>query len=116
MGEPYHYVRFRWWSRVDLEKASKDLEKFFSVERISLPSDKNEFSMYKDEREELKVTADTLTAFLSAFHVVLSQKTAAPFTSKDVALRKQILEMYPQSRPTPFPWSFSWEPKYELAP
>ena len=114
MAEPYNYVRFRWWSRVDLERASEDLGKLFSVTMVDYPSDKHELSLYKDERKELKVGADTLNAILSIFSVTLYQKEAAPFTTRDVELRKKVLEMYPRSRPTPFPWSFSDEPKFEV--
>ena len=50
---------------------------------------------------------------LSPMRAVLSQKEAAPFTKKDVELRKKVLEFYPRSRPTPFPWQFISEPEYE---
>lgn len=114
MAEPYHYVRFRWWSRVDLQKVSEDLSGLFSVEMIVLPSGERELVFKKDERRELKVSADTLTAWLSVFRAVLSQKEAFPFTARDLELRKKVLELYPRSRPTPFPWLFVHEPKFEV--
>jgi len=115
MAEPYHYVRFRWWSRVDLKKVSEDLSELFRVEMFVPPSGERELVFRKDEREELKVSADTLTAWLSVFRAVLSQKEAAPFTARDLELRKKVLELYPRSRPTPFPWLFGHEPKFEVA-
>lgn len=115
MADTYHYVRFKWWTRVDLSKISKELSPKFSVEMASLPSDKMEIALHKDERNELKVKSDTLIAYLSPFRAVLSQKQPSPLTSKDMELRKKIIELYPRERPTPFPWSFSKEPKFEIA-
>jgi len=113
LGEPYHYVRFRWWSRVDLEQTEREFSKEFEVERKIYPRDEMELALRKDEREEVIVRADTLTATLSVFMAVLSQKQVAPFTDRDMELRKKVLEAYPRSRPTPFPWSFTHEPKFE---
>lgn len=115
MAEPYHYVRFRWWTRIDLKGVSEDLSGLFHVEMFVPPSDERELVFKKDVRRELKVSADTLTARLSAFRAVLSQKEAAPFTARDLELRKKVLELYPRSRPTPFPWLFGHEPKFEEA-
>ncbi len=115
MAEPYHYVRFRWWSRVDLEKIAEDLRAPFSVKKIDWPRDERELSLLKDERTELEVEADTLTARLSPFRALLSQKEAAHFTEKDVELRRRVTEIYPRDRPTPFPWQFIPEPKFEVA-
>jgi len=112
MSKTYHYVRFRWWHGVDLKKVSDELSKEFSVEPIELP--KAIVSIIRDERDELKVRADTLSAFLSRFRVVLFQKESAPFTERDMRLRERILEFYPRNRPTPFPWEYSAEPKFEV--
>ena len=115
MAEPYHYVRFRWWSRVDLEKIAEDLRAPFSVKKIDWPRDERDLSLLKDERAELEVKADTLTARLSYFRALLTQKEAAPFTEKDEELRRRVTEIYPRDRPTPFPWQFIHEPKFEVA-
>ena len=32
---------------------------------------------------------------------------------RDMELREKVLKMYPRGRPTPFPWEFSSEPKFE---
>jgi hypothetical protein len=82
---------------------------------ISRPADKLEITLYKDDRDELRVRSDTLTALLSSFRAVLSQKDSAPFTYRDMKLRKLVSELYPRERPTPFPWLFSSEPKFETA-
>lgn len=116
MVEPYNYVRFRWWDGVDFKKTSEDIGKSFSVEmHIKTPPNETDIAIFKDDRDELKVSADTLSALLSRFRVVLYQVKAAPFTAKDLELRKILLEIYPRNRPTPFPWSFTEESKYEIA-
>jgi len=116
MTGPYHYARFRWWKNIDLTEAAEELAKDFAVKRIAMPEGTpHEIAPYQDERDVLIVRADTLMATLSATHAVLSQKESAPFTSRDLELRKKILELYPRNRPTPFPWSFSIEPKFEVA-
>jgi hypothetical protein len=73
-----------------------------------------ELVLHKDEREELKVSSNTLTAMLSAFRAVLYQKEAASFTERDMKLREKVLELYPRKRSTPFPIPLiSIEPKFE---
>ena len=105
-------MRFRWWQGVDLKKASEALGTEFGVEPIELPQ--AGISIVRDERDELKVHSDTLGAILSRFRAVLFQKESAPFTERDVRLRERILELYPRNRPTPFPWEYSAEPKFEV--
>ena len=102
MVGPYYRIRYRWWSGVDLMKAMKDLKDLCSVQMVAPPHDKNEEFTYRDEREEVKAYADTLTVHLSALSAVLSQKTSVPFTEKDMELRKLVLKMYPRSIPTPW--------------
>jgi hypothetical protein len=113
--EAYHYVRFRWWTRLDLEKISKELAEEFDVKMIAQSGDVRELALHKDDRNELEVKSDTLIAFISPFRAVLSQGEPSPFTSRDMNLRKKIIELYPKNRPTPFPWKFSEEPKFEVA-
>ena len=113
MSERYTYVRFSWWRGVDLSKVAEDLSHSFKVEMHYRPSDRDEISFTKDDRDELKVKADTLSALLSRFQVVLYQKEAAPFTARDMELRKMILAHYPRNRPSPFPWGFSSESTFE---
>lgn len=115
MAEPYHHVRFRWWNRVDIDKTADDLRGSFVVEKGTWPRDEREMSLQRDDRVEIQVKSDTLTAHLSSFRAVLSQKEAAPFTEKDMDLRKRVFELYQKDRPTPFPWQYSPEPKFEVA-
>ena len=115
MVKPYHYVRFNWWRRVDLDEAAEELGKEFSVRMVRIPWDARMVSLDQSMNEELRVRADTLAAFLTPFKVVLFQKEAAPFTASDMALRKRMMELYPRERPTPFPIMFASEPKFEEA-
>lgn len=115
MAQPYHYVRFKWWRIVDLKEIARELGGVFSIEPLKMPRNDRELSLLKDMREELRVKADTLGAMLSPVRAVLFQREAAPFTARDMELRRRVLELYPRDRPTPFPMFFSEEPKFEVA-
>jgi len=115
MVKPYHYVRFNWLRRVDLDEAAEELGKEFSVRMVRIAWDDRMVSLDQSMNEELRVRADTLAAFLTPFKVVLFQKEAAPFTARDMALRKRMMDLYPRDRPTPFPFMFASEPKFEEA-
>jgi hypothetical protein len=111
MYKPYSHVRFRWWDTVDLEKASGELGKSYEVKKVEYTEDPS--SLYKEDRREIVVKADTLKASLSLFRVVLGQEKPEPFTAKDKQLRDRVRELYPHDRPTPFPWSFNPEPNFD---
>jgi hypothetical protein len=110
--KPYQYVRFEWFD-VDLDKLMEELKESFEVKLKQFPTSEDDMSLRKNEREELVVKADTLNAFLSLSKAVMFQKTVAPFTKRDLELRKKIFEYYTKTRHTPFPWGFVSEPKFE---
>ena len=112
MASQYSYVRFRWWDPVDLDKAVEEFSGF-KTKKIVRKAGDQEISLYKDQRDEVEVEADTLQALLSSFRAVINQKEVKPFTARDMELREKVLKMYPRGRPTPFPWEFSSEPKFE---
>ena len=113
--QPYTHVTFCWWKAVDVSELAEKLgTRFTIVRRPRSEEGATEVSIYKTGRSELIIRADTLTAFLSGFRAVLSQKEKAPFTEKDLELRTTVLELYPRTRPTPFPWQSSKEPKFEI--
>jgi len=115
MTKPYRHVRFK-WRPVDLNEAEEELrEENFSIERHDMPKAEGDISLNKDYRNHLLVKADTLIALLEPFRANLSQREAAPFTEKDMKLRKIVLDIYPRNRWTPMPWSFVHEPKFEVA-
>jgi len=109
--EKYNHVRFRWWNPVDLDKAKDEL-KGFKASIKQLPT--GGFDLYKDNKRELTAAADTLTAHLSGFRAVLNQKEAKSFTKRDAELREKVRGLYPQDRPTPFPWEWSPEPRFTV--
>ncbi len=104
MAKAYHYVRWRWWIKLDLEEVSEELsKKKYEVELFERPSYELELTYRKDERAELLVRSDTLRVYLSPLRAVLFQKEPAPFTPKDLELRNRVIELYPKERPTPSP-------------
>jgi hypothetical protein len=109
----YHYTRFRWDRGVNLDTLNDELKTRYNVEKRKYSQMEGEISIYKGERDEVVVQADTLMAHLSAVRGVLSQKEVKPFTQKDLELRKRVLEIYPRDRPTVLPWQFSHEPKFQ---
>ncbi len=116
-AEPYHYVRFSWWKKHSPTELVERLKREFTIILPKLEKYNTyeyDISFYKGERWEALVKADTLSAFLSPDRAVLFQRTRAPFTERDMELRKTIFSLYPHSRPTPFPWEFSHEPPFEV--
>jgi hypothetical protein len=115
MTESYHYVRFRWSRGLDFEEIARDLGEMFQVEKLNRPYAATDISIHTQDRERLKVKADTLGALLAPFRVVLYQREPAKFTAADMRLRARILKMYPRISSTFFPWSFSKEPEFQVA-
>jgi hypothetical protein len=64
---------------LDLDKISKDFEDQFEVKLMTYPKDDIEMSLHKDDRDEVLVKADTLTAFLSGFRAGCISKRAKTF-------------------------------------
>lgn len=110
--KPYHFVRFRWWNKADLERIAEELGERFSVEWSIGPRTETEIDLRKAERDVFKVKADTLGVFLDIYKAMLYQREPAPFTARDIELRDRIFELYNRDRPTPFPWEFLEEPKF----
>ncbi|MFC1804048.1 hypothetical protein ACFL0D_08830 [Thermoproteota archaeon] len=91
-----------------------ELSKSFSVRRRDYIADNLEISFFKEDRSELIVTADKMRVHMKAHRAILNQIEEGPFTKHDMDLRNFILVNYPRNRPTPFPWSFNFEPKFEV--
>lgn len=98
---------------MDLDEVAEKLKDEFEVGKREMPSEGQEISLYKDQRDQLVVVADTLQASLGNFRANLSQNEDRPFTEKDQKLREEIFEIYTHARPTPFPWQWVPEPEYE---
>lgn len=113
MTVAYYYVRWRWRDRLILKKAAEEFSQKYEVKMLEMPSSEQELTLKGDDRHELLVKSETLKALLSTFRAILVQKKPAPFTSKDLELRKRVITLYPHERSTPFPWSFTSEPRFE---
>jgi hypothetical protein len=112
--EPYYYVRFRWWSEIDIEKIYSKLgSEFKIVKEIAEPPD-DPMSLHTYNFKEFQVKADTLYVALSPLRAILFQKEKQKFTKSDIKLRERIFELYPKDRPSPFPWLLSGEPKFDV--
>ena len=96
-----------------MDQMQKELSEKFSVKRRDYPGNEIEVSLFKDDRVELIVTADRMRIHANAHRADLNQIEKGPFTKHDMELRAYILEKYPRSRPTPFPWGHSFEPPFE---
>jgi hypothetical protein len=110
----YRYIRYRWEKGNDMEALEPVLSEEFGVARRLFPGSNIEVSLFKEDRLELIVTGDRMRVHMNAHRAILSQFEDGAFTEHDMRLRERILELYPRSRPTPFPWGHSFEPDYEV--
>ena len=97
---------------MDLERLENELGGKFHVEDVTIPWDDREISTYGDMNNELKISADTLGAYVTPIRAVLYQKKVSPFTLRDLELRNKLIEYYSRERPSPFPFMFGTEPKF----
>ena len=97
--EPYHHVRFRWNTPLDLERTKSMLSGSFRVTVMSTPHEVGSLVYQWRERGEVKVAADTLSAGLDPYRAVLYQKEAKPFTRLDLALRNAVVDLYDKMGP-----------------
>jgi hypothetical protein len=109
---PYHYLRYTWYEKVDLDQLKLDLSEFTVTDR-SMPSSEGDISIYRNERAGIHCIADNLKAFLYQHKAVLYQKESAPFTERDLKLRKIVFETYPKKRSSVFDSAFQKEPHFD---
>jgi 3-methyladenine DNA glycosylase/8-oxoguanine DNA glycosylase len=113
LDKKYHYVRWQWQDRIDIDKLADELSEEYKVEPIKDHGWDLELTFMKEFRDRYIIKSDTLTVFLSIIRVILAQKVSAPFTEKDLKLRGRILELFPKQRPTFLPWQSNTEPEFE---
>ena len=113
MVKKYHYIRWRWRDKINVDKLANELSQEFKVQPIPDHGWDLELTYHKDMRDKFMIKSDTLTVFLSIFRVIMVQKKAAPFTNKDLKLRKRMMSLFPKERPTFLPWQFNTEPEFE---
>ncbi len=112
MTEAYHYARYRWWEKIDVDKLANELSEEYNVKPIKDHGWDLELTFLKDARDKYLVKSDTLSAFLSVYRAVMFQKVPLPFTAKDMKLRNQILKLFPKQRETILTTQVRKEPKF----
>ena len=116
-NKPYSYVRFKWRLISDRGALIEKLKGDFTLTLHPREREEDEpydWSPFKGHRWEILVKADTLSAFLGAMRALLFQRMRAPFTKRDMKLRKIVFSLYPHRSPMPFPTSFDSEPSFEV--
>jgi hypothetical protein len=113
---PYHFIRYVWIKRVDVERLANDLRVSFEVTPLQRVDPGSMTVSGHDTLEKFHVRADTLHVYLSPARATLFQKERRSFTEGDLKLRERVFAVYPHSRSTPFPWSFAQEPRFEVEP
>jgi hypothetical protein len=95
-ARPYHRVRWTWLKRYKREELIDALHAFtLSDIDTPMPTGFGEWEM-------LKVSADTLHAYLSDQRAVIFQTRGAPLTGKDEALQKAMFTLYGHDWAAPF--------------
>ena len=111
--ESYSYARYTWSKDINVDREAERLGVDFEIRPIDTPEpSEQEVAIHKTTRKEIIVKADTVGAIISTFRAILYQREKAPFTSRDLKLRREILDLYPRTTPSPVPISFSHEPKF----
>jgi len=99
---PYFKIRFRWWTPFDIDRFAVEFDGRYNISFRSVYEAEGRIEIFAEARREIRVIADTLYAFLSAYRAVLFQKEVTPLTERDVELEKTILKQYTHARNTPF--------------
>jgi len=113
VSSSYFFVRHTWIQNVDVEKLAKDLGSSFEVVSLDRAEPGPTSIVGRETQEKFLVKGDTLQVYLSPIKATLFQESK-PFTQNDLRLRERIFAIYPHSRPTPFPWGFMQEPRFEV--
>lgn len=111
----YYYISYNSVGRLyDAEMLALKLEEQFTrvktLVRV-IESEVKRLSEINSVVPEILFKADTLYATVSPTRAVLFQKSRAPFTLKDLELRKTILDLYNSRFTIPV---FESEPKFEI--
>jgi hypothetical protein len=114
LAEAYHYARYRWWEKIDVDKLANELSEEYNVKQIKDHGWDLELTFMKEARDRYLIKSDTLSVFLSIFRAVMFQKVPAPFTEKDLKLRNKILTLFPRQRETVLTTQVRREPKFQV--
>ncbi|MBN2334481.1 hypothetical protein JXL21_02905, partial [Candidatus Bathyarchaeota archaeon] len=97
-----------------LREVKRELEEEYRVTDRPMPFSDRDLSLYRHERDGIKVESDSLSAFLYQFKAVLFQREAAAFTSRDLSLRNTVLEAYPRESSGLLSTTFIGEPGFTV--
>ena len=98
----YHRTMYSWWKNVDLNKIEEMLSTNFDVEFKKIPwDDERSLSVYRELNDQLKVSADTVKAYVTSMNAVIFQPKLAEMTENDEKLIKELIKIYPRERPSP---------------
>ncbi len=98
---PYFKVRFRWYKPFNIAEFVNNFGNNYII-RLPLDlMDESRIEIFRDLRKEIKVRADTLHVFLTAYRAILFQKEVIPLTDRDRELEKFVLKNYTHVRDTP---------------
>jgi hypothetical protein len=96
LGRPYYSVQFNWGYRpINIKEVAKKLSRTFNVEWIIMVKRKRDEAFASDW---IKVSANTLNAYLLPWRTIIFQKKPLPFTQRDIELREKLLALYPRRR------------------
>lgn len=97
-----------------MEELEPKFQDDFEIKRLNVPTGERDITPSPFEREGLCIHADTIKARLAPMRAVLFQKDHAPFTERDLELRRKVIEIYPRNRASPFTLGLLPEPKFEI--
>jgi hypothetical protein len=111
---PYHYVRWTWWKTYSVTDLVSTLKDRFTVTLMKqIPGQDEMISLNRRDTPFMEVKADTLSVYIAPSKAVLFQKEGAPFTERDLELRKILLELYGHATPAPLPLFYRAEPPFQ---
>lgn len=94
----YNHVRWTWTRRYGVEELTKALRDF-DVTKLNFP----ESRFGSQTVEMMRVSSDTLNAYLSPMRAIIFQTEPQSLTEKDEALRQILFELYNHDR-SPITW------------
>jgi hypothetical protein len=114
LTKAYHYARYRWWEKIDVDKLANELSEEYNVKAIKDHGWDLELTFMKEARDRYLIKSDTLSVFLSIYRAVMFQKVPSPFTAKDLKLRNHILKLFPKQRETILTTQVRKEPEFQV--
>lgn len=100
--KPLYKTRYRWWKPLDIDEFASNLGDAFQVSFRENLIAEDKIEIFSQDRREIRVCADTVSALISPYRAVLYQREPAKLTEKDRKLLEIVMEAYPRGHYTPF--------------